>query len=559
MLRLLTIVGLLNCFSLHASDVDWPEWNVNAFEKAQEEDKLVFLHLGANWCHWCHVMEQETYMDSSVLDYLDIHFLTYTADQDKNAALGQKYRAYGWPALIIFNSNGEELRKIAGYRSPTEFLKILQEVIENPNPVLQVKRSFEPDVSSISQWRDRYYATLDTNIGGYRGPQKFVDEPTFLYSFLDRQSPTSLAWTNASMRSAFKLLDPVWGGVYQYSTHYSWNYPHYEKLLNKQARYVRMFALWGQKQEDNRQKQEVASAIRGILSYVDNFLTSPDGRFYTAQDADIVQGEKAHDYFASSDEMRRSIGIPVIDKNIYPDENGQMIRAYIYAWAYLGESKYLTKAIQVYDNVIDSSYSSGLYKHDNHSEVYLLNDQLSMLQASQELYLATGNNRYLSHLELGLKSSLSAFYQNGKLLSFIGDVGVNQEADFETKCATLTLLGTWRNYVNSEVLNDCVSELYNEVENSEYLAAHYSVPELLLAHHSVKGEIGQAVLTGTPEERIQLRRATLLIPDMHKIAIEVEESTLSPQLWEGEATLYFCHGGRCDFPLSLTEIKLLEE
>jgi uncharacterized protein YyaL (SSP411 family) len=103
-----------------------------------------------------------------------------------------------------------------------------------------------------------------------------------------------------------QLIDPVWGGVYQYSTDGDWKHPHFEKIMQMQAEnlrsYAQAYALW--------KEPSYLEAAKKICDYLRNFLTSPDGAFYTSQDADLVQGEHSAGYFALSDATRRKRGIP---------------------------------------------------------------------------------------------------------------------------------------------------------------------------------------------------------------------------------------------------------
>ena len=108
-----------------------------------------------------------------------------------------------------------------------------------------------------------------------------------------------------------QLIDPVWGGVYQYSTDGDWKHPHFEKIMQMQAEnlriYAQAYALW--------KEPSYLEAATKIREYLRNFLTSPDGAFYTSQDADLVQGEHSADYFALDDSDRRKRGIPRIDSS----------------------------------------------------------------------------------------------------------------------------------------------------------------------------------------------------------------------------------------------------
>src|SRR5690606_23502963 len=128
----------------------------------------------------------------------------------------------------------------------------------------------------------------------------------------------STEFAQKTLSANLNLIDPAWGGVYQYSTHSDWNNPHYEKIMSTQATNLKIYSLayslW-----DEEVHWKTASAI---YLYLKNFLVSPDGAFYTSQDADLIRGQHSSSYFSLSDSERRKLGIPRIDKNIYSRENG---------------------------------------------------------------------------------------------------------------------------------------------------------------------------------------------------------------------------------------------
>ena len=102
----------------HGANLPWLAWSDENFARAQKENKLLLLDLEAVWCHWCHVMEEKTYSDPVVNKLLSEKFILMKVDQDARPDLGNKYKDYGWPATIIFNAKGEELRKLAGFVPP---------------------------------------------------------------------------------------------------------------------------------------------------------------------------------------------------------------------------------------------------------------------------------------------------------------------------------------------------------------------------------------------------------------------------------------------------------
>ena len=144
-----------------------------------------------------------------------------------------------------------------------------------------------------------------------------------------------------TLAAQLNLMDPMWGGVYQYSTDGDWQHPHFEKIMQMQAEdlriYAEAYALW-----HDKSYLQVAKQIRG---YLKNFLTAPEGAFYSSQDVDLVPGEHGGAYFQLSDAERRQRGLPRIDTHIFARENGWAINALATLYAVTGEQDYLDDAI----------------------------------------------------------------------------------------------------------------------------------------------------------------------------------------------------------------------
>jgi len=117
-----------------AGSIPWQEFSDEAFARAKREGRLVLLDLGAVWCHWCHVMEQTTYRDPTVVALVSGHFVAVRVDQDARPDLSNRYEDYGWPATVIFDATGKELVKFSGYVPPPRMISLLQAVIDDPTP-----------------------------------------------------------------------------------------------------------------------------------------------------------------------------------------------------------------------------------------------------------------------------------------------------------------------------------------------------------------------------------------------------------------------------------------
>ena len=189
------------------------------------------------------------------------------------------------------------------------------------------------------------------------------------------------------------LMDPVWGGVYQYSTDGDWKHPHYEKLLQFQAENMRIYAAAYTRWKD----PEYLKDAKQIRRYIKDFLTSPDGVFYTSQDADLVRGEHSEEYFALDDHARRAKGIPRVDTHVYARENGWVIQALAALYAATGENEHLDDAVRAANWIVGRrSLPGGGFSHDQEDVAGpYLGDTLTMGSAFLALYSVTADPAWL--------------------------------------------------------------------------------------------------------------------------------------------------------------------
>jgi uncharacterized protein YyaL (SSP411 family) len=316
--------------------------------RAKAERRFIVLDGSAEWCHFCHVMEAETYHDPEVAMLLGKSFIAVKVDVDARPDIEERYGAWGWPATVLFTPDAEELGKYRGYIPPKEFLTILREVVQQGGAAFgdaHPTRAPAPPPGSPARipaeslsWiehfveleLDDYY---DEDEGGWGRSQKAPladDNAWALYRARggDRRMMDRVLFTLAKQRA---VLDPVWGGMYQYSVGRDWNHPHYEKLMPFEAgaieNYAEAYAMTG-----DGAWLLVAQSIR---RYVDAFLTSAEGGFYATQDADVNAHDRTrrfvpgHEYFALDDAHRRALGIPRVDAHEYAKDNGVAIAAYV--------------------------------------------------------------------------------------------------------------------------------------------------------------------------------------------------------------------------------------
>ncbi|MBX9950993.1 MAG: DUF255 domain-containing protein [Candidatus Obscuribacterales bacterium] len=387
-----------------ASKVIWNDWSDDVFARAKKEGKLVLLDLEAVWCHWCHVMDEKTYADSAVAKLMDKNIIAIKVDQDSRPDLSNKYEKYGWPATIIFNAEGKELAKRSGYIDSAEFKSLIKKLAQNPDKpepdAVEDKIAYTANnILTAEQRKDlnfKHVDGYDADYGGWGiGGHKFLDWNSAEYSLQLAKGgdKDALERVRKTLDAHNKLIDPVFGGVYQYSTNGDWDHPHFEKIMETQAECLRLYALAGMV----LQEKKYIDSAKSIESYLKNFMLSPDGAFYTSQDADLKPGEHSAEYFALNDKDRRARGIPRIDKHVYARENGWAINAIAFLYMATGEPAYLTEAEKAAQWVIaNRSIEGGGFRHDESDRGGpFLGDTLSMGRAFLSLYQATGDQQWL--------------------------------------------------------------------------------------------------------------------------------------------------------------------
>ena len=414
--------------------LDWRDFNGQVFAQAKKENKLILLDLEAVWCHWCHVMAEETYKNKDVVKLLKSKYLCVRVDQDTRPDLSNKYEQYGWPATIIFDADGHELVKHAGYIDPSDMRRLLKETAGHGSsaagasakgstsgasdaaPQKESAGSVGGNESKSNQ-QDGFVGLLpavreslmkkhkdgyDTKYGGWGSYQKFLDFDSAEYAIGrglagDRQEAEQ---ARGALDGEINLVDPAFGGLYQYSTDGDWKHPHFEKVMAIQTEGLRLYSEGYLAYKDDK----YLKAACDIERFLADFLTSPEGAFYTSQDADLKQGEHSGEYFKLSREERLKLGVPRVDKHIYSRENGLAAYALIWLYRATGERQYLDRALKAVSWIEANralKSSPGGFSHDALDKAGpYLGDTLAMGRAYLGLYEATADRTWLTKAKL---------------------------------------------------------------------------------------------------------------------------------------------------------------
>ena len=387
--------------------LNWLPWSDAVFSQAKQENKFVLLDLEAIWCHWCHVMDVTTYRDPKVIALLNSKYILVRVDQDSRPDLSNRYEDYGWPATVVFDGLGHEIVKRQGYLPPDEMAGMLQAIIDDPTPGPSVKAETKitfPDNPLVpsalrTQLEKDYISGYDSKQGSWGYDQKYLDWDSVEYAMdlAARGGARAEGMAKQTLDQQLQLLDPAWGGVYQYSTDGVWTKPHFEKIMSMQAENLRIYALAYAQWHDPK----YLNAAQSIQKFLRTFLTSPEGTFYTSQDADVVEGQHSAEYFALDDQARRKHGIPHVDTHVYARENGWAITAYASLYAVTADQKTLDDATRAADWITAHRRMANGGFHHGSKDVSgpFLGDSIAMTRAYLALYGATSDRKWLHEAE----------------------------------------------------------------------------------------------------------------------------------------------------------------
>jgi uncharacterized protein len=411
-----------------ATKLDWRPWSDAAFAEARTEHKFVLLDLEAVWCHWCHVMDDVTYRDPVVIRLLKEKYILVKVDQDSRPDISNRYQDYGWPATVVFAADGSEIVKRQGYIAPRPMSSLLQAIIDDPSPGPSVEKEADfqaaagsaISAATLARVAKQYDLQYDKAATGWGFGHKFLDSDSTEYALrLAGRGDAAYAKRVAeTLHNAAKLIDPVWGGMYQYSVDGRWNEPHFEKLISVQAVALRTYSL----AYAQTQNPEDLKAAQSVTKFVSDFLAAPDvGVFFVSQDADIHDGQENERYFKLDDRGRRAQGIPRVDKHVYARENGWMIAALCDYYAATGDETALEHARRAAAWIlIHRSLPGGGFRHDDADAAGpYLEDTLAMGQAFLALYNVKGDREDLKAAQAAARFIAANFAPAGAGKGFV--------------------------------------------------------------------------------------------------------------------------------------------
>jgi len=325
----------------HANNpVDWYPWGEEAFAKAKALDRPVFLSIGYSTCHWCHVMEHESFEDEEVANLMNQHFISIKVDREERPEIDHVYMSVcramtgrgGWPLTIIMTPDKEPF--FSGTYFPKNsrgnrpgMMQLIPSIAKNwqqdrENLFGNISKIMDylkrtntksmgdfPDESVLKDGFSQFLKRYDHEFGGFGKAPKFPSPQDFIFLlkyYHKTKDESALIMVENSLKHMRRggIWDHIGFGFHRYSTDREWLTPHFEKMLYDQA----MLSLAYLETYHITRNEFYAETARDIFTYVLRDMTSPGGGFYSAEDADS-EGEEGLFYLWTVDEVNHILGI----------------------------------------------------------------------------------------------------------------------------------------------------------------------------------------------------------------------------------------------------------
>ena len=311
--------------------INWQRWSNSIFDVSQELDKLLVISIGYSSCHWCHVMEEETFTNDSIAKVMNDNFINIKVDREENPDVDQAYMTAsqlmtgmgGWPLNVITLPDGSPI--YAGtYHSTSQWNDILKRIIrlkkDNYDGLKEIAENVKNGVTdvntiqkqeklsefnsdflktNIESWKEKW----DSDYGGDLAQQKFVSPSKYLFLLnygrvYNDEKVLSHVKNTLDIIASSGLNDFIEGGFYRYTVDNEWKIPHFEKMLYDQAQMISLFSMAYKVYGD----QTYRDVVDNTTTFLNLKMSASNGLYYAAMDADS-DGEEGKYYSYTKDEL----------------------------------------------------------------------------------------------------------------------------------------------------------------------------------------------------------------------------------------------------------------
>ena len=408
-----------------AHEIAWRPWGEPAFSEARRLGRPILLSLSAVWRHWGLVMDETTYSDPAVIAAVNERYVPVRVDNDRRPDVNRRYNMGGWPTTAFLTPGGDIITG-ATYLPPPEMRQALTRVREyfeansarlqhTAGPVLEEPGDgpHEADDAALARIPDQLVRavllSVDPAHGGIGSAPKFPQAEVFAFLLayvslrpdaLDSPRAVSVAAKTLQAMARGGLRDHAGKGFYRYSTQRDWSEPHYEKMLEDEARLAALYLeAYGLAQaglsgldDPSLHRDAAASAIDHLLGEL--WLGDPPA-FGGSQDADET-------YYGLGAEAREALPAPFVDPTVYVDWNALATRALLRASTRLARADLGVRALETLEFLWRGARDEGLMAHfvapggETWTGAKLFADQANVAAALLEAYEVTGERTWLS-------------------------------------------------------------------------------------------------------------------------------------------------------------------
>ena len=563
----------------HASGgIDWLEYGPEAFRKSETENKPILLAISAVWCHWCHVQDKTTYSDPEVIRLVNRDYVPIRVDNDKRPEVNRRYNMGGWPTTAFLTPRGDIITG-GTYIPPDQMKTILREVKErylsgkSSDAMRSIEQAREFQTTEISHEiidhvLDSVVANFDPIHGGFGDAPKFphaeaLEIALTQYWYSGDKGLLTIVTKTLDRMAKGGIYDNIGGGFFRYSTTRDWTVPHYEKMCEDNAKllvlYLHAYQATG--------REEYRRIATEIVHYVNTALSDQEaGGFYGSQDAD-------EEYYKLSRSERTNAKSPNVDRTIYTNWNGLMIRAYLEAAPLLDDPKLMPFALKSIDRILDESYDPNtgvMYHYFSGGKPHLrglLIDQIAFGDALVKAYEATGNGKYLEFAQRLMR------YIDGTLLDtknggYYDSIPNSDSAGYLNRLEKPLDENSLASMLLIKIYHSTGEEMYHqrakstlETLSGQYAKYRYMASTYALAVDLFLNEPTRIVIVGRLQESgtSQLLKASLRAYDPRKMIIPLDSEMDRKRLdslgftVEPQSRAYICVGKTCLPPLTEPE------